>query len=68
MKWWARAILISVVVIVLGIGGGIYFTEVAMKGQLTPEKDEKISETIGEVVGITVGAAWVLAFVFRRKR
>jgi hypothetical protein len=67
MKWWLRATLISVVLMALCIGGGIYLTEVALKGQLTPEKDKVISETIGQVFGFGVGGVWVLCFVFRKK-
>ncbi|HEY3897284.1 MAG TPA: hypothetical protein VGM54_01655 [Chthoniobacter sp.] len=67
MKWWLRAILVSVVFTALCIGGGFYLTEVALKGQMTPEKDETISETVGQVAGFGVGGVWVLCFVFRKK-
>ena len=67
MKWWLRATLISVVLIALCIGGGIYLTDVALKAQMTPEKDEAISETIGQVISFLVPGVWVLCFVFRKK-
>jgi hypothetical protein len=64
MKWWLRAILISVVLTALCLGGGIYLTDVALKGQMTPEKDATISETLGQVVGFGVVGVWVLCFAF----
>ncbi|MEP6673252.1 MAG: hypothetical protein ABJF10_29145 [Chthoniobacter sp.] len=67
LQWWLRAILISVVLTALCIGGGIYLTDIALKGQLTPEKEATISETIGQIVGFGVVAVWVLCFVFRKK-
>ena len=67
MKWWLRAILISVVLTALCLGGGFYLADVALKGQMTPEKDETISKTVGAIVGFGVVVVWVLCFVFRKK-
>ena len=67
MQWWLRAILISVALIALCIGGGVYLTDVALKGQMTPEKDQAISETVGQVAGFALVGVWVLCFVFRKQ-
>jgi hypothetical protein len=67
MKWWLRALLISVVFTAFCVGGGIYLTDVALKGQMTPEKNETISETVGQVAGLGVVGVWVLCFIFRKK-
>jgi hypothetical protein len=67
MKWWLRAILISVALTALCIGGGNYLTDVALKAQMTPEKEEAISATIGQILGFQIIGVWVLCFVFRKK-
>jgi divalent metal cation (Fe/Co/Zn/Cd) transporter len=67
MKWWVRAIIVSVVASALLIGTGIFVTEVALKRTITPQQDQAISETVGQAVGVTVVLTWVVAFT-RRKR
>jgi len=67
MKWWKRAIIVSVAATVLFIGAGIFVTDVALKGKITKEQDEKISETVGQAVGGSVILTWVVCLM-RRKR
>jgi hypothetical protein len=68
MKWWVRAIIVSVVATLLWIGVGFLVTDVWLKGKITPQQDEAISETVGEAVGATVLLAWVGSFAFRKRR
>jgi hypothetical protein len=68
MKWWVRAIIVSVVATVFWIGAGFLVTDVWLKGRITPQQDEAISETVGQAVGGTVLLVWVGCFAFRKRR
>ena len=67
MKWWKKALMVSVIWAVVTIGAGIIHTNVILAGKITPQKDEKISEAYGKVCGGGLLAAWVLSYLLRRR-
>ena len=67
MKWWKKALAVSGIWVVLTIGAGIIHTNVILAGRITPEQDEKISESYGKMCGGGVVAAWVLFYLFRKR-
>ena len=66
MKRWQKALLFSVIWIVVILGIGFFVTDVMLAGKITPQQDEKISEMCGMVVGGGTVLIWVV--VFSRKR
>ena len=60
MKWWQIALIVSVFWVVLCAGGGVLF----FPSGLTPEQDSKLSEIVGE--GLGVGLVFIWAIVYAR--
>lgn len=67
MKWWQRALLISVLWIAFAAGGGWFLTDVVLRGKLNTKQDETISETIGMACGFGLAPIWLACAVFRKQ-
>jgi putative copper export protein len=67
-RWWVKALLASVLWVALAIGAGIVHTEVVMKGTLTEQQDEAISERYGQVCGGGLVLIWMVAYVLCRRK
>ena len=65
MTWWKRALIASIVLVILAVGGGAYL--IALGGKADPEKGRVIGETIGMACGVGVAFVWFASFVFRKK-
>lgn len=60
-KWWALALVLTVLAGVTIIGMGIVHTTVLIE-DITPERDEKISEIYGQILGLVVAGIWAGSF------
>ena len=67
MKWWQRALLVSVLWLAFVAGGGWYLTTIVLRGKLNAKQDETISEAIGMACGLGLGIIWLASAVFRKK-
>ena len=65
MTWWKRALIASIVLVILAVGGGTYL--MVLGGKADPEKGRVIGETIGMACGVGVAFVWFASFVFRKK-
>jgi len=68
MKWWKKALTLSIAWIVLIIGVGIIHTDVLLAGKITPQQDEAISEKYGVALAIGLVVIWLFAEVFWKRR
>ena len=68
MKWWAKALIVTIAWIALIIGIGVVHTEVVLAGTLTEQQDEAISERYGQLCGIGIVAIWVFAAMSRKPK
>ena len=67
MIWWKRALITSILLIVLAAGGSAFLISMALAGKTDPEKGRVIGETLGMACGAAVAFVWFAAFVFRKK-
>jgi hypothetical protein len=67
MKWWKRALLVSVLWVALAIGGWIFLTQIAFAGKVNAEQGRVIGETLGMACGFGLGFIWLACAVFRKK-
>ena len=67
MKWWKRALLVSVLWLAFVAGGGWYLTSVVLRGKVNAEQGKTIGETIGMACGFGLGLIWLASAVFRKK-
>ncbi len=67
MKWWVKAIIASVVVVVLWIVVGVVITEIIFRGEITEQQDVEISRSIGQMTALSVFGVWGVAFFVSKK-
>ena len=67
MKWWKRALLVSVLWIAFFAAGGWYLMAVVLHGKLNAKQDETISEVIGMAFGFGLALIWIACAAFRKK-
>jgi cytochrome c oxidase assembly factor CtaG len=71
MKWWIRALLATIVLLVFV--GGLYLflaekiRETTPSAEVAQDKDQQIGAICGQVAGGGTAMVWFLAFVFRKK-
>jgi hypothetical protein len=66
MKWWKKALIASLVSLVLVLGAGILHTELILAGELTPAQAEAVMERYGNVVGVGLFVIWIVLFLRRK--
>ena len=66
MKWWKRALLVSVLWVALAIGGWIFLTQIAFAGKVNAEQGRVIGETLGMACGFGLGFIWLACVLFRK--
>ena len=67
MKWWKKALILSGVWVVLTLGAALVHINVVLAGEITPQQDEKISESNGRLCGGGLMGTWVLTYLLRNK-
>lgn len=67
MAWWIKALIFSVLWVVLTIGIGIAHTDVILAGQITREQGSAISQMYGMICGVGLGVGWALAYATRAR-
>ena len=65
MKWWKRALIVSVLWIAFAAGGGVYL--IVLSGKVNAEQGRVIGETIGMACGFGLGLIWLASAAFRKK-
>lgn len=72
MKWWQRALLISIVFILLDIGLAVYLFQLVLQTsnstQSTAIRQEKIGQICGQILGAALPFIWFLAFLSDKTR
>ena len=68
MKRWQKALLFSVIWIVVVLGAGIFVTDVMLAGKITPQQDEQISELCGMAIGGGAVLIWVVVLTRKPSR
>jgi hypothetical protein len=68
MKWWVKAIIASVVWIVVIIAAGMIHTNVVLAGAITSKQAEAILDNYAFACGVVLGASWTVLIVWRLKR
>ena len=63
MKWWKKALIASLVGLVLAFGACILHI---YAGELTPVQAEAIGERYGNVFGFGTVAVWIVMFLRRK--
>ncbi len=66
MKWWKKALIASLVWVVLSIGAGILHIELILHDELTAAQSEAVMERYGNVGGFGFGAIWIVLFLRRK--
>ena len=66
MKWWKKALIASLVWLVLVFGASILHTELFRADELTPAQTEAIFERYGNVVGAGLVPLWIVMFLLRK--
>ena len=66
MKWWKKALIASLVWLVLVFGAGILHTELILAGELTPAQAEAVMERYGNAIGFGHVAIWIVLFLRRK--
>jgi hypothetical protein len=67
MRWWIKGLIFSVIWLGVVVAVGYIHTEVFLVGQITPARDEAISEAYGMAAGFGLVVLWVICF-FALKR
>jgi len=67
MAWWIKALILSVLWVVLTIGIGIVHTDVLLAGQITRQQGSAISQMYGTICGVGLGVVWALVYVTRAR-
>ena len=68
MMRWQKALLFSVIWIVVVLSAGFFVTDVMLAGKITPQQDEQISEQCGMACGGGVVLIWVVFFARKPSR
>jgi hypothetical protein len=66
MKWWKKALIASLVWLVLIIGAGILHIELILHDELTPAQAEAVMERYGNAIGFGHVAIWIVLFLRRK--
>ena len=66
MKWWKKALIASLVWLVLIIGAGILHIELILHDELTPAQAEAVMERYGNAGGFGFVAIWIVLFLRRK--
>ena len=66
MKWWKKALIASLVSLVLVLGAGILHTELILAGEITPAQAGAVMERYGNAIGFGHVAIWIVLFLRRK--
>ncbi len=66
MKWWKKALIASLVWLVLIIGAGILHTELILIDELALAQAEAVMERYGNAGGFGFVAIWIVLFLRRK--
>ena len=66
MKWWKKALIASLVWLVLVFGVGIIHTELVLADELTQAQADAVYERYGNVVGVGLVPIWIVLFLRRK--
>jgi uncharacterized membrane protein len=66
MKWWKKALIASLVWLVLVVVASILHIELIRAGELTPAHAEAIYERYGNAYGFGLVAIWIVMFLRRK--
>ncbi len=66
MKWWKKALIASLVWLVLIIGAGILHIALIPHDELTPAQAEAVMERYGNAIGFGHVAIWIVLFLRRK--
>ena len=68
MKWWKKAIIASVVWVILITSIAFIHTEIILKGKISPAQDSAISGAYGRTAGSVLILIWILLQVISHRR
>jgi hypothetical protein len=67
MKWWNKALVVSITWIIIDIGVAFVHTSIILKGKITPAQDELISYQYGQALVLGLILIWIFFGVILRR-
>jgi hypothetical protein len=67
MKWWNKALVVSITWIIVDIGVAFVHTSIILKGKITPAQDELISYQYGQALVLGLILIWIFFGVILRR-
>jgi len=65
MKWWKKALIASLVWVVLVFGASMLHIVLILAGEFTTAQAEAVMERYGNALGVVLVAIWIVLFLRR---